>query len=86
MQVWAIEFPLIVFDRLADDRLWAQVLSVGGYDLVSKPFEAKEVLQVLRMACRRGTSLGSLSGRVRGCPEGQAAEDPNMESAALAHP
>jgi DNA-binding response OmpR family regulator len=36
--------PLIVVSRLADDHLWAEVLNLGGYDVLSKPFDAKEVL------------------------------------------
>ncbi len=45
--------PLIVADRLADDRLWAEVLNLGGHDLLAKPFDAKEVLYAVAMACRR---------------------------------
>jgi DNA-binding NtrC family response regulator len=45
--------PLIVADRLADERLWAEVLNLGGYDLLAKPFDAKEVLHVVSTACRR---------------------------------
>ena len=44
---------LIVADRLADERLWAEVLNLGAYDLLNKPFDAKEVLHVLGHACRR---------------------------------
>jgi hypothetical protein len=44
------DFPsppaLIVCSRLADERLWAKVLNLGGYDLLPKPFDAAEVLQV----------------------------------------
>jgi len=43
--------PLIVVDRLADDALWAEVLNLGGYDVLVKPFDEKEVLHVLTMAC-----------------------------------
>jgi DNA-binding NtrC family response regulator len=35
--------PSIVSSRLADDRLWAEVLNLGGYDLLTKPFAAAEV-------------------------------------------
>ena len=45
--------PLIVSSRLADDRLWAEVLNLGGYDLLTKPFAAGEVSRVVRMASRR---------------------------------
>jgi len=44
--------PLIVADRLADERLWAEVLNLGGYDLLPKPFAAKEVLHAVSAACR----------------------------------
>lgn len=36
--------PLIVASRLADERLWAEVLNLGGYDVLSKPFDPGEVL------------------------------------------
>lgn len=44
--------PLIVADRLADERLWAEVLNLGAYDLLAKPFDAKEVLHAVASACR----------------------------------
>jgi len=44
--------PLIVSSRLADDRLWAEVLNLGAYDLLMKPFEAAEVSRVVRLAAR----------------------------------
>lgn len=37
---------LIVSSRLADDRLWAEVLSLGGFDVLMTPFETEEVLRV----------------------------------------
>lgn len=41
---------LIVSCRLPDDRLWAEVLTMGGYDLLATPFEAGEVLRVTSAA------------------------------------
>ena len=35
--------PLIVADRLADERLWAEALNLGAYYLLAKPFDAREV-------------------------------------------
>jgi hypothetical protein len=35
-----------VFSRLADESLWAQVLNLGGFDVLMTPFEAEEVLRV----------------------------------------
>ena len=45
---------MIVSSRLADDCLWAEVLNLGGYDLLAKPFAAAEVSRVVKMAARRG--------------------------------
>jgi len=43
---------LVVADHLADDRLWAEVLNLGGYDLLTKPLDAREVLRTVSLACR----------------------------------
>jgi len=43
--------PLVVSDRLADDRLWAEVLNLGAYDLLMTPFEAREVVRTVGLAC-----------------------------------
>lgn len=43
---------LVVVDHLADDRLWAEVLNLGGYDLLTKPLDAREVLRTVSLACR----------------------------------
>jgi DNA-binding response OmpR family regulator len=53
--------PLIVGDRLANERLWAEVLNLGGYDLLAKPFVAKEVLHVVSTACRRTEHVQELA-------------------------
>jgi len=42
---------LIVTSRVADERLWAEVLNLGGYDVLAKPFNAKETRHVLETAC-----------------------------------
>jgi DNA-binding NtrC family response regulator len=41
---------LIVTSRLADVSLWAEVLNLGGYDLLAKPFNRQEVRHVLTSA------------------------------------
>jgi len=41
---------LIVSSRLADERLWAEVLNLGGYDVLAQPFDRAEVQRVARMA------------------------------------
>lgn len=42
---------LIVAARLANERLWAEVLNLGGYDVLIKPFVADEVRRVVSPAC-----------------------------------
>jgi DNA-binding NtrC family response regulator len=37
---------LIVTSRTADDRLWSEVLNLGGYNVLAKPLNAKEVFHV----------------------------------------
>ena len=41
---------LVVASRLADERLWAEVLNLGGFDVLSTPFEASEVRHVVAHA------------------------------------
>jgi DNA-binding response OmpR family regulator len=41
---------LIVASRLADERLWAEVLNLGGYDVLATPFDADEVYRVVSYA------------------------------------
>ncbi len=40
--------PLVVTSRLADEYLWAEVLNLGGYDVLPKPFNDREVRHVLK--------------------------------------
>lgn len=35
---------LIVFSRNADDRLWSEVLNLGGFDLLAMPFREAELV------------------------------------------
>jgi DNA-binding response OmpR family regulator len=44
---------LIVTSRHADNRLWAEVLNLGGYDVLAKPLDELEVAEVVRSASRR---------------------------------
>jgi DNA-binding response OmpR family regulator len=46
--------PFIVVSRHADESLWAEVLNLGGYDVLAKPFESAEVQRVMSMARRHG--------------------------------
>jgi DNA-binding NtrC family response regulator len=41
---------LIVISKMADERLWAEVLNLGGYDVLAKPLNAEEARHVLLTA------------------------------------
>jgi DNA-binding response OmpR family regulator len=43
---------LIVTSRLADERLWAEALNLGAYDVLAKPFDDAEVMRVVSGAWR----------------------------------
>ncbi|MEO7146036.1 MAG: response regulator [Bryobacteraceae bacterium] len=43
---------LIVVSAVADEALWAEVLNLGAYDLLAKPFRADEVLRTISSAPR----------------------------------
>jgi DNA-binding response OmpR family regulator len=43
---------LIVTSRTADESLWAEVLNIGGYDVMAQPFERYEVERVVASAHR----------------------------------
>lgn len=49
---------LIVASRMADERLWAEALSLGAYDVLSKPYQASEVIRVLSMAWLHWSNSG----------------------------
>jgi len=41
---------LVVTSRVADEHLWAEVLNLGGYDVLAKPFSSEEVRHVCTTA------------------------------------
>jgi DNA-binding response OmpR family regulator len=43
---------VIVASRLAEEHLWAEVLNLGGYDVLHLPFDRSELLRVLFFAWR----------------------------------
>ncbi len=45
---------VIVVSRLADERLWVDVLSAGGYDVLVTPFDCSELFRVLSLAWMAG--------------------------------
>ena len=40
----------IVTSRLANDRLWAEALNLGAWDVLAKPFERREVVRSVKGA------------------------------------
>ena len=42
----------IVTSRLADERLWAEALNLGAYDVLAKPFHHTEAVRVFNGAWR----------------------------------
>lgn len=41
---------LVVTSRTADERLWSEVLNLGGYNVLAKPLNMKEVFHVAGLA------------------------------------
>lgn len=41
---------LIVCSRTADELLWAEVLNLGGWDVLAKPFDEREVMWSVSVA------------------------------------
>jgi len=44
--------PLIVTSRHADERLWAEALNLGAFDVLAKPFDRMETVRVIGAAWR----------------------------------
>ncbi len=55
---------LVVTSRVADSGLWAEVLNLGGYDVLAKPLKAEEVLWTIATAhrCPSAPSLSKKEG------------------------
>ena len=55
---------VIVASRFAEEHLWAEVLNLGGYDVLCLPFEGSELLRALFLARAsfNRRSRGSASG------------------------
>jgi DNA-binding NtrC family response regulator len=48
----AAKSPMIVVSRYADERLWAEVLDLGGFDVLALPFDRDELRRALSSALR----------------------------------
>jgi DNA-binding response OmpR family regulator len=56
---------LIVCSRVADEYLWAEVLNLGGWDVLAKPFDAREVTWSVGLAVQewqRRAGAGAAEG------------------------
>jgi DNA-binding response OmpR family regulator len=56
---------VIVTSRLADDYLWAEVLNLGGYDVLAKPFIRDEVNRTINLAWQRWKNQGEAVSNAR---------------------
>jgi len=68
-QVMSLPDPpyLIVTSRLADDRLWAEALNLGAYDVLAKPFDRTEVTRIVGSACARWDHRQPIAAKSRSC-------------------
>lgn len=41
---------LVVTSRTADERLWAEALNLGAYDVLARPFNEEEVVRTMSLA------------------------------------
>jgi len=57
---------IIVASRTADTQFWAEVLNLGGFDVVAKPFLASELRHVLRSAWLRARDASRDASSVLG--------------------
>jgi DNA-binding NtrC family response regulator len=71
LEDWHPSPPLIVTSRHADNHLWAEVLNLGGYDVLATPLEEPEVVHLLTQAAR----LGIVHREPRLIPAGSLAVD-----------
>jgi DNA-binding NtrC family response regulator len=61
---------LIVSSRLADERLWAEVLNLGAFDLLlGSPFVPEEVLRVTESATLTRSPVGDAENATRSSPD-----------------
>ena len=57
----SLPVSLIVTAPVADEALWAEVLNLGGYDVLAQPFEEQEVVRIGMAAFRHATRGESYS-------------------------
>ena len=60
---------LIVTSREPDERLWAEVLSMGGHDVLTTPFDQNELIRAVRSAWQSWEGEWSWANRRWRTPE-----------------
>lgn len=53
---------VIVLAGRADDHIWSEVLDSGGYDVLTKPFDAMEAVRVISLAWRQWRDSAARAG------------------------
>jgi DNA-binding response OmpR family regulator len=51
----AVAPSVIVTAQFADEPLWAEVLNLGGYDVLAQPFDPNEVTRIVQAALRHAS-------------------------------
>ncbi len=59
------KFPpvVVVTSRLADEYLWAEVLNLGGYDVLAKPLDRSEVRRTISLAWQHWVNRRATAAR-----------------------
>jgi DNA-binding response OmpR family regulator len=56
---------LVITSRTADESLWAEVLNLGGYDVLARPFGSEELERVVAAAARHFYPSPGRGGRAQ---------------------
>ena len=56
---------LIVTSRFADERLWAEALNLGAYDVLAQPFDVMEVTRIVNLGWLRWQNRRGIHGEYR---------------------
>jgi DNA-binding response OmpR family regulator len=71
---------VVVVSRFADEHLWAEVLNLGGYDVLATPFDRSEVLRVLYLAwTARERELRQRPAVQKAPPASERGEEPGLK-------
>jgi DNA-binding NtrC family response regulator len=73
---------LIVVSRLADERLWAEALNLGAWDVLAKPFDRNELVRSVKSAWRHWHDQGELHTN-RAIQEMAATSDLKLTAASI---